>query len=178
MAKSDYEWTLAELERKVAELRHDLRGLERKTTEAAAENEVLTATVRALLTMLTEAAILEPQAISRRVDEAIADARSSSAPASLQPTRGAPPYRDAVPPIVAAQPTPPLVVCAVCSRPVPLDKTDVVAHGTGYRCLPCSTHTEVAQHIERAVERAQLHAPRTGSPAAVAAAAMLRDSDD
>src|SRR5262249_1544086 len=66
MSKSDYEWTLSELERKVGELRHDLRKLERKMADAAAENEVLTATVRALLGMLTEAAVLEPQAISRR----------------------------------------------------------------------------------------------------------------
>jgi hypothetical protein len=120
--------------------------------------------VRALLTMLTEAAILEPQAISRRVDEAIADARSSgTAPSMAQPPRGAPPYRDAVAPLVAAAPVPRLVVCAVCSRPVPLDKTDVIAHGTGYRCLPCSTQTEVAQHIERAIENALVRA---------------RDSDD
>jgi hypothetical protein len=164
MSKSDYEWALAELERKVGELRHDLRALERKGAEAAAENEVLTATVRALLTMLTEAAILEPQAISRRVDEAIADARSSGlAPSVAQPPRGGPPYRDAVAPLVAAKPVPRLVVCAVCNRPVPLDDTDVIAHGTGYRCLPCSTQTEVAQHIERAIENAQLRA---------------RDSDD
>jgi hypothetical protein len=166
MSKSDYEWALAELERKVGELRHDLRALERKGAEASAENEVLTATVRALLTMLTEASILEPQAISRRVDEAIADARSSHAPSSVaQPPRPVPwpPYRDAMAPLVAAAPPQRLVTCAVCTRLVPLDKTDVIAHGTGYRCLPCSTQTEVAQHIERAIQNAQLRA---------------RDSDD
>ncbi len=141
MSKSDYEWTLSELERKVAELRHDLRVLERKTGEAAAENEVLTATVRALIAMLTEAGILEPQAISRRVDEAIADARTSATQPSRpqQPARDAPPYRDAVPPLVPVPPAPRLVICTLCSRPVPVDNTDVIAHGTGYRCLPCST---------------------------------------
>jgi hypothetical protein len=141
MSKSDYEWTVSELERKVAELRHDLRVVERKNGEAAAENEVLTATVRALIDLLTEAGTLEPQAISRRVDEAIADARSSASQPALpqQAARDAPPYRDAVPPLVAAAPTPRLVICTACSRPVPVDNTDVIAHGTGYRCLPCST---------------------------------------
>src|SRR3954465_15685378 len=118
MSKSDYEWALAELERKVGELRHDLRALERKGAEAAAENEVLTATVRALVAMLTEADILEPQAISRRVDEAIADARTSTVPPSLAQAQAAravpPPYRDALAPLVASDPVK-LVVCAVCS---------------------------------------------------------------
>lgn len=148
---ADPAWALAELERKLDELQQNMTSLKQRELETKAENEVLVATVRATVALLTEAGLLDAQGLSRRVDEVIADARSAAKPAPwLQ--RGNSPYRDGLAPLTTPKQLD--VVCAACGGKFPIERTDVVGYGTGYRCLPCSAGSDVAGHVERALESA------------------------
>jgi hypothetical protein len=147
----DAAWAMAELERKIDELQQNMTTLKQREVDVKAENEVLVATLRATVALLTEAGVIDEQSLSRRVDEIIADGRTAAKPAPKLP-RGGSPYRDGLPPLTA--PAPAEVVCADCGRTFPLERTDVVGYGTGYRCLPCSAGSDVSGHVERALETA------------------------
>ena len=173
---ADPAWALAELERKLDELQQNMTAMKQREVETKAETEVLVATVRATVALLTEAGLLDAQSLSRRVDEVIADGKPAAKPSPWLPQRGAAPYRDGLAPLTVPKQLD--VVCAACGRTFPIERTDVVGYGTGYRCLRCSAGSDVAGHIERALEdaaargRASADAP-PGKEAKEAATAVI-----
>ena len=148
---ADPAWALAELERKLDELQHNVIALKQREVDLKAENEVLVATVRATVALLTEAGVIDEQSLSRRVDEIIADGRTPARPLPKL-GRNASPYRDGLGNLAAQKPAE--VVCAACGRTFPIERTDIVDYGTGYRCLPCSAGSEMSDQMVRALDAA------------------------